>query len=85
MHRTTKRFWESYEILTKQVRELADKNFQLLKRNPRHPSLHFKKIDKLWSARVGVAHRTLAVKDGEDFIWTWIGTHDDYERMIKRH
>ena len=83
MHRTTKRFWEYYETLTKQVRELADKNFQLLKRNPRHPSLHFKKSDKLWSARVGVAHRALAVKDGEDFIWIWIGTHDDYEKMIK--
>jgi len=83
MHRTTKRFWEYYGSLTKQVRELADKNFQLLKRNPNHPSLHLKKIDKLWSVRVGMTHRALAVKDGEDFIWVWFGTHDDYEKMIK--
>ena len=65
MHRTTKRFWEYYETLTKQVREIADKNFQLLKRNPRHPSLHFKKIDKLWSARVGMAHHNLLYYRGD--------------------
>lgn len=28
-------------------------------------------------------HRALAVEDGDDFIWGWIGTHDEYERMIK--
>ena len=50
------------------VRELADKNFRLLQRNPRHPSLQFKKVGNLWSARVGLAHRALAVEDGEDFL-----------------
>jgi hypothetical protein len=28
-------------------------------------------------------YRALAVEDGNDFIWVWIGTHDEYERMIK--
>jgi hypothetical protein len=82
-HRTTPRFWERYRHLPNDVRELADKNFRLLQRNPRHPSLQFKKVGNLWSARVGLAHRALAVEDGEDFLWVWIGTHDDYERMIK--
>ncbi|GLI34277.1 ParE family toxin-like protein [Desulforhabdus amnigena] len=66
-----------------EIRQLADKNFQLLKKNPRYPSLQFKKIDELWSVRVGLAHRALAVEDGDDFIWVWLGTHDDYEKMIK--
>ncbi len=65
------------------IRELADKSFKLLKANPGHPSLRLKKIGKLWSARVGLAHRALAIEDGEDFIWVWIGTHDDYESMIR--
>ena len=82
-HRTTPRFWERYWSLPNDVRELADKNFRLLQRNPRHPSLQFKKVGNVWSARVGLAHRALAVEDGEDFLWVWIGTHDDYERMIK--
>jgi len=83
MHRTAPGFWERYRGLSDDVREVADKNFKLLKADPKHPSLQFKKVGKFWSARVGLAHRALAVSDGEDFIWVWIGTHDDYERMIK--
>ena len=83
MHRTTPGFWEHYRSLPADARELADKSFDLLKGNPRHPSLQFKKIGNLWSARVGLAHRALAVKDGEDFIWVWMGSHEDYDRMLR--
>jgi hypothetical protein len=65
------------------VRELADKNFRLLQSNPRHLSLQFKKVGNVWSARVGLAHRALAVKDGEDCLWVWLGSHDDYGRMLR--
>jgi len=65
------------------VREIADKSFKLLKENPRHPSLQFKKVGEMWSARVGQAHRALAAEDGTDFTWVWVGSHDDYEKMIK--
>lgn len=83
MHRATGRFWKRLNALPEAVKNTADKNFALLKDNPRHPSLHFKKVGKFWSVRVGSDHRALAVKDGEDFIWVWIGTHDDYERLIR--
>ena len=83
MHRTTPGFWEHYRGLPADVRELADKSFELLKGNPRHPSLQVKKIGNLWSARVGLAHRALAVEDGADFIWVWIGSHEDYDRMLR--
>ena len=69
--------------MSNEVRELADKNFRLLPRDPRHPSLQFKKVGNLWSTRVGLAYRALAVEDGEDFLWVWIGTHDDYDRMLR--
>jgi len=83
IHRTAPGFWECYRTLPDDVREVADKNFKLLKADPKHPLLQFKKVGKFWSARVGLAHRALAVPDGEDLIWVWIGAHDDYERMIK--
>jgi hypothetical protein len=82
-HRTTERFWRCYHGLPGDTRKLADKNFKLLKENPSHPSLQFKKIGGLWSARVDQAHRALAVEDDEDFIWVWVGTHDEYERILK--
>lgn len=84
MHRTTERFWECYWNLSQDGQQLADKSFRLLQDNPRHPSLQFKKVGDFWSARVGLAHRALAVEDGDDFIWVWIGSHDDYERIIRR-
>ncbi|MDI6795106.1 MAG: hypothetical protein QME81_19945 [bacterium] len=59
------------------------KIFFLTTIDPWHPSLHFKKVGKLWSVRADISHRALAVEDGEDFIWSWIGTHDEYERMIR--
>ncbi len=83
MHRASERFWESYWNLPDKVRKVADKNFELLRTDPKHPSLHFKKVGQLWSARVGLAHRALAVEDGENFIWVWIGSHDDYEQFVR--
>jgi hypothetical protein len=82
-HRTTPRFWEHYRNLPEEVRDLADKNFRLLQSDLRHPSLQLKKVGNVWSARVRLAHRALAVEDGEDFLWVWIGTHNDYERLLR--
>jgi len=84
MHRTSDRFWKCLEKLPPSVQNIAKQNFELLKTNPRHPSLHFKKVGKLWSVRATLNHRAGAIEDGADFIWVWIGTHDDYEKMIKR-
>jgi hypothetical protein len=64
---------------------LAKKNFLLLKKSSSHPSLQLKKVGELWSVRIGLAHRALAVKDNEGFIWVWIGTHDDYDRILTGH
>ena len=81
MHRATSRFWDAFEELPESVQETARKNYALLKDNPKHPSLHFKDIGKFWSVRVGIGHRALAHKDGDDFIWVWIGTHAEYDRL----
>jgi len=40
-------------------------------------------VGGFWSARVGLAFRALAVEDEDDFIWVWIGPHDEYERILK--
>ncbi|MCL5021587.1 MAG: hypothetical protein M1339_08035 [Bacteroidetes bacterium] len=83
MHRTTSRFWKCFENLPEFIQSQSKNNFELLKNNPSHPSLHFKRVGKLWSIRVGPGYRALAIEDEDDFIWIWIGTHDEYERMIR--
>jgi hypothetical protein len=64
------------------VRDLADKNFQLLKLDSQHPSLHFKKIGRLWSVRVGAHHRALGLDKPEGIVWFWIGSHADYDKLL---
>lgn len=40
---------------------LADQAYARLKQDPRHPSLHFKKVGRFWAARLGAHCRALAV------------------------
>jgi hypothetical protein len=65
-HRASLRFWRCYEGLPQDVRQLADRSYALLKTNPSHPSLHFKKVGQFWSARVGLHYRAVAVDAGDD-------------------
>jgi hypothetical protein len=81
-HRTNTAFWSHYDRLAPEIRRLADKNFALLKADPLHPSLRFKRVGRLWSARVGLNHRALCVRRDDDCVWFWIGTHAEYDRLI---
>jgi hypothetical protein len=50
------KFRPLFDALPQCAQVAANKSFALLKRNPKHPSLHFKRIkDDLWSVRVGRA------------------------------
>jgi len=80
-HSASSRFWAQYSALPTEVRELADKNFRLLKTDSSHPSLHFKKLGKVWSARVGLHYRALAVEVDGGYLWVWIGSHAQYDKM----
>lgn len=82
-HYATPDFWHYYRQLPKRIQQTARKNHRLLENDPYHPSLHFKKIrDDLWSARVGRSYRALATEEDGDFLWFWIGPHDEYDRLI---
>jgi hypothetical protein len=81
-HKTSSNFWTCYECLPIEIRNLADKNFQLLKNDPSHPSLQFKKVGKVWSARIGSNYRAIATLIDDDFLWVWIGSHAEYDKLI---
>ena len=84
IHRTVSRFWRCFGALPVEVRETAEKNYELLKENPNHASLHFKRVRKYWSVRVTRDYRALAIETEPGvFVWFWIGPHDEYERRIR--
>ena len=84
MHSTTLGFWRHFQELPPSVQQTARRNFELLKANPRHPSLRFKKAGEYWAVRIGRSYRALAAETGNDFTWFWIGGHDEYLRVIAR-
>jgi hypothetical protein len=81
-HFASPRFWALYEALPKEIQELADKSYRLLKSDPRHPSLHFKKLGKFWSVRIGAHYRALGLEVEGGVYWIWIGTHADYDKIV---
>ena len=82
-HFATPDFWFYYRQLPLEIRGLADKNFQLLRADPRHPSIRLKKIGMFWSARIGLQYRALAKDRREGLVWFWIGRHDRYDEILK--
>jgi hypothetical protein len=81
-HHASPYFWSCYRALPQEVQELADKSFSLLKSDSRHPSLHFKKVGRFWSARVGLHHRAVAVEAADGLVWFWIGAHAEYDKIV---
>ena len=82
-HFATPKFWFHYRRLPEHIRKLADKNFELLRNDPRHPSLRLKRVDSFWSARIGLQYRAMARDRAEGLVWFWIGHHDIYEQILK--
>ncbi len=82
-HFASPAFWNCYYELPKEVQKLADQKFNMLKANRHHPSIFLKRAGKYWSARVSIRHRALAVEVEENLVWFWIGTHSEYEEILK--
>jgi hypothetical protein len=82
-HRATPRFWACYDRLPEEIQQLADRCYQLLLQDPRHPSLHFKRVGQFWSVRVGLYYRALAIEEDSVPVWVWIGTHAEYDQLLR--
>lgn len=75
-------FWKDYQPLPKKIQKAATKQYSLWLRDPKKPSLRFKKVGDYWSARVTGAYRAIGIMDGDTVIWFFIGTHAEYERLL---
>ena len=82
----TDEFLACFAKLPDAVKEQARKAYKLWRDNPHHPSLHFKKIhnhEALYSIRVSRGWRALGLVDGNTISWFWIGSHAEYDNLIK--
>ena len=82
-HFTTPEFRASFDKLPESTQNLARKQYQLLKEDPFHHSLRFKKVKNFRSVRIGMHYRALGIESDSDIVWFWIGSHSDYDRLIR--
>jgi hypothetical protein len=84
---STHRFWRCYDALPTEVRKQAKRAYRLFAENPYYPSLHFKRIHStrpIFSVRINIAYRSIGIIEGDEITWFWIGSHPEYETLIKK-
>ncbi|KAA0251841.1 hypothetical protein FBQ97_07310 [Acidobacteria bacterium ACD] len=82
---TTAAFRRAFAALPAGVRAQARRAYVQFRFNPRHPGLRFKPVHAtrpIYSVRVGLHFRAPGVVAGDEIVWFWIGSHDDYERLV---
>lgn len=79
-------FHELFARLPRSVQEQADKCYAIFESDPSHPSLHFKRVDnqnEIYSVRIGIQYKALGVRKNDLILWFWIGSHSEYDRILK--
>jgi hypothetical protein len=81
---TGTRFRRCLNDLPEDIRRLAIAKYRLWQQDPFGPSFHFKEIyPSLWSVRINQNYRALGRRYGDLVVWFWIGTHAEYNRLLK--
>jgi len=79
-------FIDLFRELPTRIQRIARKNYQVWREDPAHPGLHFKLVGKrmpIYSVRIGIGWRALGLKAGDGIVWFWIGSHADYEALLR--
>jgi len=83
----TQGFRKLLEGLPAETRSQAGRAYALWRSDANHPSLHFKRVSPrqpIYSVRVGIGYRALALLEAECICWFWIGSHAEYDQFLKR-
>jgi len=83
--RGTPQFWELYRRLPADVKDAARRAYARFRENPAHPGLHLERLrsdERAWSVRVSRDYRAVARRGAEEWVWVWIGSHQDFDRQF---
>lgn len=83
----TPQFLALYRALPRTVRQQARQAYALFRRDPHHPSLRFRQVHPtrpIVSARVGMHHRVVGIRENNDIFWFWIGSHAEYDHLLRQ-
>jgi len=83
----TKPFRKALDQLPESIQEQAIKAFESWQSDPYQRSLQFKLVSQrqpIYSARVGLNYRVLGLLENDHIYWFWIGSHAEYDELLKR-
>jgi len=79
-------FWKLYNDLPLDVQRKANIAYRRWRANPFTPGLRFKRVSEnepIYSVRIGRDHRALGLLEGDTVHWFFIGSHDEYDRVLR--
>ena len=83
--RTQEDFWRCFDRLPAEVQRQARERFRLWQQDAFNATLHFKPLlGDVWSVRVNQQYRAVCRRKGSLVVWFWIGSHGDYDELLKR-
>ncbi len=80
-------FRERFAELPESIRQQARTAFRQFQKDPYHPSLHFRQVHPnrpIYSARINRSYRAVGIRDGDEILWFWIGSHANYDHLLSR-
>ena len=84
---TTKKFRKMLLNLPENVRQQANEAFDQFQQDPFHPGLNFKRVHSsrpIYAARITKDYRAVGIQKNGLMIWFWIGSHSDYDLLLKQ-
>lgn len=82
------KFKKCFKKLPKNIQKEAISAYKIWKRDPFYPPLSFERKNHpkpIYSVSIGPNWRALGILKGNIIYWFWIGSHEDYNQLVKTH
>jgi len=83
---TTERFRKLLAQLPKEIQKQAKEAYLHFEKDPYYPGLRFKRVHSkrpIYAVRISRDYRAVGVQQKNEIIWFWIGSHSDYDKLLK--
>lgn len=83
---TTASFRKAYAKLPEDVKARTRTAYRAWLSDPFSPGLQYRCVhptEPVYSVRIGLHYRAVALVEHEVATWFWIGSHSDYDRLLR--
>ena len=84
--RRTRSFTQRFAELPGPIQRQAREAYRLFASDPFHASLRLKQVhasSPFFAVRIGRDYRAVGLRQEDVVIWFWIGSHADYDQLLR--